>query len=207
MVGVYAVGEVEMTDDPIMISHINDFQFCPVSIYFHNLFGDADRTMYQSKYQIEGTNAHKTIDKNTYSSSNDVLTGISVYSEEYDIIGKIDIFYIKKKLLVERKKKISALFDGQIFQVYAQYFALKEMGYLIEKLRIHSMDDNKNYDLELPEDNPEMMEKFRKTISDMRSFDLELFIQTNPRKCLKCIYEPMCGVSCSGESNDVFGNI
>ena len=70
-----------MMENPILISNINDFLFSPASIYFHNIFAEADTTMYQSSAQINGTAAHKTIDDKVYSKSN-VLQSIDVYSEE-----------------------------------------------------------------------------------------------------------------------------
>lgn len=41
-------------DDVIIISNLNDFIFCPASIYFHKLYGSEDNLMYQSSYQING---------------------------------------------------------------------------------------------------------------------------------------------------------
>lgn len=38
-------------DDLIIISNLNDFIFCPASIYFHKLYGSEDTIMYQSKAQ------------------------------------------------------------------------------------------------------------------------------------------------------------
>lgn len=46
-------------DDIIIISNLNDFIFCPASIYFHKLYGSEDVLMYQSSYQIDGTKAHE----------------------------------------------------------------------------------------------------------------------------------------------------
>ena len=43
-------------EDLILISNLNDFIFCPVSIYFHKLYGNQDNLTYQSQYQINGTN-------------------------------------------------------------------------------------------------------------------------------------------------------
>ncbi|MCL2031954.1 MAG: type V CRISPR-associated protein Cas4 [Methanomassiliicoccaceae archaeon] len=185
-----------MTENTILLSNINDFIFCPVSIYFHNLMEDADRMMSQSTCQINGTHAHKTIEDGRYTSRKDVLQGIEVYCEKYDLMGKIDLFDIKKGLLTERKKKISQLYDGQVFQIYGQYFALKEMGYKVNKIRVHSMDDNKNYDISIPEYDVDMVDKFEETIRDMHAFNPGDYIQTNPCKCSNCIYEPMCGSSC-----------
>lgn len=42
-------------ENPIAITKLNDFIFCPASIYFHNLFGDTEKIMYQSERQINGS--------------------------------------------------------------------------------------------------------------------------------------------------------
>ena len=192
-----------MTENMILISNINDFMFCPVSIYFHNLMNDADRMMSQTKSQINGTHSHRTIENGEYTSRKDVLQGMEVYCEKYDVMGKIDLFDIAKGVLTERKKKISALFDGQILQTYAQYFALTEMGYSVNAIRVYSMDDNRNYDIAVPKDDPDMFNKFETVISEMHIFDPNGYLQTNPRKCSNCIYEPMCGSSCLEASHDI----
>ena len=70
-------------DDAILITEINDFIFCPASIYFHKLYGSLDNMIFQSEDQINGTAAHKSVDKGTYSSKNSILSGTDVYSENY----------------------------------------------------------------------------------------------------------------------------
>lgn len=179
-------------EENILISYFNDFIFCPASIYFHNLYGSLDAKLYQSSYQINGTNAHKSIDEKTYSTRKDVLQGIDIYSSEFGIQGKIDVFDAKTKTLTERKNQVLKIYDGYIFQVYAQYYCLKEMGYEIKKIRIHSIKDNKNYEIKLPYEDPEMDTKFRQLIKNMHQFNIENFVQTNREKCKKCIYEPSC---------------
>jgi CRISPR-associated exonuclease Cas4 len=179
-------------DDIIKISNINDFIFCPASIYFHNLYGNEEKPMFQSKYQLDGTKAHETVDKGKYSTSAGIITSLDVYSEKYRIVGKIDIYDGNKKLLIERKKHVSQIFDGYIFQLYAQYFCMTEMGYDISKLRIHSIDDNKNYPVHLPDEDEDMYKKFDDILNQMRCFDLEAFEQDNERKCSRCIYADAC---------------
>lgn len=179
-------------EEIILISYLNDFIFCPISIYFHNLYGAMDKTVYQTTYQINGTNAHKSIDGKTYSTKKNILQSINVYCEKYGIQGKIDTFDIDKGLLTERKNKIVKIYDGYVFQIYAQYFALTEMGYKVQKLRFHSLSDNKNYDVKLPFEDVEMFNKFEKLIEDIRKFDMQSFTQTNIQKCQHCIYEPAC---------------
>ena len=61
-------------DDVISISNLNDFIFCPASIYFHKLYGSEDSLMYQSGYQINGSKAHEAVD-NARLSINQHVTG------------------------------------------------------------------------------------------------------------------------------------
>lgn len=151
-----------------------------------------EKSTYQTTYQTEGTNAHKAIDTNSYSTKKNILQGINIYCEKYGIQGKIDIFDVDKGILAERKRKISKIYDGYIFQLYAQYYALVEMGYSVSKLRFHSIVDNKNYDIKLPLEDIEMKEKFETLIKSIREFNMENFKQENIEKCKNCIYEPSC---------------
>lgn len=90
-------------EDLILISNLNDFIFCPVSIYFHKLYGNQDKLTYQSQYQINGTKAHEKVDNKRYSSRKDVKMALDVYSDEYKIVGKIDLYDGISKILIERK--------------------------------------------------------------------------------------------------------
>lgn len=179
-------------EDPIPISLINDFIFCPVSIYFHNLYGDLDKILYQNEDQIRGRHSHITVDESQYSSRKDVLQGVMVYSKKYNLYGRIDCFEDKSGILTERKKKITNIYDGYIFQLYAQCFALREMNYKVKTIRFYSMDDNRVYKQTLPEKNKNMFMKFERAITSLQRFNIEGFKQTNISKCVRCIYEPAC---------------
>lgn len=182
-------------EHPILITWLNDFLFCPASIYFHNLYGEKEQVSFQDSSQLNGTNAHKSIDSGGYSTRTDTLCGVSVFCERYGLTGKIDIFYVSTGELVERKKKIKTVYDGYVFQLYAQYFSLLEMGYQVKKLTLRSLDDNKRFSVPMPEADPEMYQSFEQTISAIKQFDLTSFHQENIQKCARCIYEPLC--SCS----------
>lgn len=179
-------------DDCIIISNLNDFIFCPASIYFHNLYGSQDTMTYQNSSQINGTSAHEAVDSGRYSAAKHIITALEVYSEKYNLVGKIDIYDANTKTLIERKRQIKTIYDGYIFQIYAQYFAMCEMGYEVRKLQFYSMVDNKTYPVKLPDESDEMMRKFEKTVEDIRSFSMDNFVQDNIEKCRKCIYEPSC---------------
>lgn len=179
-------------EEPIAITKLNDFIFCPISIYFHDLYGSTNDILMKSEYQINGTNAHKAIDNGNYSTRKDVLMAIDIYSDKYNLIGKIDVFDLKAKELIERKNKIIKIYDGYVFQIYAQYFCLIEMGFEIDKLSFYSSIDNKKYDVKLPKDDLEMFNKFETLLKMISEFDFNNFEQKNKNKCEKCIYEPAC---------------
>lgn len=176
----------------IQISLLNDFIFCPASIYFHQLYGKLSDELVHDRPQAEGKAVHETIEERRYSDRKNILQGVEVYSTEYKLCGKIDVFDIDRGLLTERKKHITRIYDGYVFQLYAQYYGLTEMGYAVKQMRFYSSDDNKTYPVKLPHEDEAMEEAFKKTIQDMNNFRLENFTQTNAEKCRYCIYEPMC---------------
>ncbi len=179
-------------ENPIIISNLNDFVFCPLSIYFHGIYGEQKTVLYQSQAQLNGTYVHSKIDNQQYSSSKNILQGIDVYCDEYNIVGKIDCFDIENGILSERKAHVNKIFDGYVFQVYAECLALREMDYNVKKIVIRSYDDNKNFEIPLPENDEVMFEKFKKTVKDIQSFDIEEFAPLNSEKCGRCIYSDLC---------------
>ena len=180
----------------IPISFLNDFIFCPRSIYFHQLYGSYKSSVYQQKPQIAGKAAHKNIDSGTYSTRKSVLQGMEIYSEKYNLCGKIDVFDTETSILTERKKQIKTIFDGYVFQVYAHFHALTEMGFTVNKIVIHDLIHNKNYPIPLPTEDLEMQAKFEDLIEQIRTFDL-LDTNFSPllSKCQNCIYSNLCDYS------------
>lgn len=184
-----------MESNLILFTQLNDFMFCPASIYYHNLYGEADKTAFQSETQINGTYAHKSIDEHTYSSKTSILQGIMVFSEKYGLVGKIDVFDVSTGVLTERKRLIKNVYEGFVFQTYAECLSLREAGYTVNEIRLHSLSDNKSYKVDLPEKNEDMFSRFVKLIDDMRDFCIDDFKQDNVEKCRNCIYEPACDSS------------
>lgn len=182
-------------ENPIAISKLNDFIFCPVSIYFHELDIETEKLTYQSEYQLNGTAAHESIDEKKYSTKKSILQGINVYCEKYNIYGKIDIYDDEKGILIERKKKITTIYDGYVYQLYGEYFSLIEMGYNVKEIRLYSMADNKMYPIELPSENEKYFNGFCKIINDINNFNFNNYTPSSQLKCEKCIYEELCSYS------------
>jgi len=177
----------------ILISFLNDFIFCPRSIYFHQLYNNYETHLYHKKPQIDGKAAHSSIEKKKYSSRKNVLQGIEVYCEKYRLCGKIDLFDIDSGKLSERKREIKNIYDGYVFQVYAQYYALVEMGYKVNNIVLYDITHNKSYPIPRPFEVPEMLTKFENLINRINSFDLfaNNFVP-NKTKCVSCIYSNLC---------------
>ena len=179
----------------IPISELNDFLFCPKSIYFHHLYGKLNASLYHDKPQIAGKINHECIDEGEYSSSKHFLQGMEIYSAELGLCGKIDILDTKKHALIERKTKIQHLYEGYIMQVYAQYYCLQEMGYRVDALFLHSLKDNKRYVVPIP--TQKEREQLEALITQMKAFDMEQpFVQV-PEKCRTCIYRHLCNSNSS----------
>lgn len=176
----------------LKISYLNDFIFCPLSIYYHQLYGSLSERLYYGASQLDGKAVHEAIDEKRYSTHRKILQSIDVFSNEYKLCGKIDLFDTEKGLLTERKKHISTIYDGYVFQLYAQCICMREMGYDVKSLRFYSSDDNKVYPVPLPEDDVEMFEKFKRTNQEMQSFSMDSFVPENELKCQTCIYNDFC---------------
>ena len=176
----------------LKISYLNDFIFCPLSIYYHQLYGELSERMYYSKSQLDGKKAHSAIDEKRYSTHKNILQSLDIYSNEYKLCGKIDIFDTEKGLLTERKNHIETIYDGYIFQLYAQCLCLREMKYDVKKIRLYSCDDNKIYKIPLPESDEPMFNKFKNINKKLQEFSPALYKPTNAEKCRNCIYNDFC---------------
>lgn len=175
----------------IQISKINDFIFCPKSIYFHGIYEDFCDDTYKATPQKVGSMAHESIESGKYTTSKNCIQAMPIYSEKYSLVGKIDTYLIKEQKLVERKFKVNKIYDGYRHQLYAQKFCLEEMGYRVKSMYIHSLSDNKRYEIELPSE--EEVKKFEKIIEAINNFFLQNdSYKMKSTKCNSCIYRELC---------------
>ena len=152
---------------------------------------ESDETMYHATPQTQGRIAHETVDNKTASNrANDILS-LPVYSEEYGLMGKIDLYKRKEKKLIERKFQLKQIFQGQIYQLWAQMLCLKEMGYEVESLAFYEISKNKMIPVAMPTEND--LQNFRNFISRFRSFNPgSTPFAVNPNKCSHCVYCNLC---------------
>ncbi len=178
-------------DSYIQISKLNDFIFCPYSLYVHSVYENYGKFDYQSKFQFNGSLNHKNIDGNMYSTSKYIFQGMSVFSDEYNLCGKIDLLNVKNHKLIERKYNITKIYQGYIYQLWGQYVCLIEMKYKIESIEIYSLKNNKSYNIDIP--TYDDLRQFKDFLIDIENFDpINSTIKTNRNKCNKCIYSKLC---------------
>ncbi len=161
----------------ISISQINDFLYSPASLYMHTAYQDYTANVFKSRDQINGTIKHENIDAGKYSTSKHIISGKMVYSHKYGLIGKIDIFDTKTGLLVERKARIKNIYKGYRYQLYAQMFALEEMGYEVQTLALHSLEDNRRHIIYKPREKEKF--EFAQIIQQMRDFSAEKLLSSH----------------------------
>jgi CRISPR-associated protein Cas4 len=173
----------------IQISKINDFLYCPLSLYLHTSYEEFNQKNYHEVAQVAGKLVHESIENGTYSSAKRYLQGISVYSEKYGIAGKIDIYDQKEQSLIERKNKIKHIYLGYKYQLYAEMFCMEEMGYKVNKLFLHSLSDNKRYKVALP--TKKEKQEFVKTLEEIKNFTPENIVSHSCEHCKNNIYSPL----------------
>ena len=177
--------------DYINISTLNDFIFCPYSIYLHNVYMDTDETMYHAVPQTKGRAAHHATDTKTSSNRADDLLSLPVYSEVYGLMGKIDVYKRKEKKLIERKYQLKQIFQGQVYQLWAQMLCLKEMGFEVESIAFYEISTNKMIPVAMPTDADLLA--FKQFMNQFRHFDpSSTSFSVNQNKCLHCIYCNLC---------------
>lgn len=174
-------------DSYIPISTINDFLYCPKSLYLHSVYNSFETSTYHDTPQTVGGIAHENIDKGKYTTAKHILQGLSVVSNKLEVKGKIDLYDSEKHWLIERKYRVKQIYLGFKYQLYAQMYCMIEAGYTIEKLFIQSLSDNKRYEIPLP--NEEEQKEFENTIEKMKLFTPQDIQNHNCIHCRNHIYE------------------
>ena len=175
----------------IPITAINDFLFCPRSLYFHGIYQQFDTDVYKDLPQKRGKQAHRASDEGKYSSHKRYLQGKFISSSRLGLIGRIDIYDQEEKALIERKRLIRHVYRGYRLQLLAQKKCLEEEGREVRRCFLHSLADNKRYEVSFSSEDEKV---FHDLLSKMRLFRVEDFPATlqNPEKCKSCIYHLLC---------------
>ncbi len=178
-------------EDYIPLSRLNDFAFCPYSIYLSSVYALADDDLYKASPQLLGKMVHEGADKKTGSTRKVDVFALPVISHDLGITGKIDVYKSDRRLLVERKNNLKTIYRSKLYQIWGQFFCMTEMGYEIEQLAFYEVSTNKMTYLDLPGDAER--EELRSVVCQMKAYNiLETPIDVNPNKCTHCIYCNLC---------------
>ena len=177
-------------NDYISLSTLNDFIFCPYSIYLHNVYMETADDMYTASPQANGKLAHRGVDNKTGSSNRTDILSLPVYSDELGISGVIDVYKSNRRLLIERKNNLKNIYRGQIYQLWGQYYCMKEMGYQVDSIAFYEISTNKMIPLELP--NEESKSELLEFIEKFKSYNPSDQFVPNINKCIHCIYSNLC---------------
>ena len=182
--------KLQIMETLLPISYLNDFIFCPYSIYLHQVFDNNNEVVFSASPQQTGKSAHDIIDSQKDKKPIQIIKGAYVVSSRLGIYGKIDTFYVVKGKLVESKYRIKTIYQGYYYQIWVQYFALIEMGYIVNELCFYSISDKKTFPVKIPQQ--QEFNELRKHIRKIARFDFEQEIKVNPVKCKHCIYAALC---------------
>lgn len=175
------------------ITYLNDFVFCPYSVYLHQVFDNNAEDLYSANPQQRGKTAHNDIDVFALDEpiqEKHILKGIYVLSNKLGVYGKIDTLYVEEKRLVESKYEIKMLYRGYYYQLWCHYYALTEMGYSIETIQFYSIKDQRTFEVGIPTEKD--FHELKNHIRKIAWFDFEAEININPEKCKHCIYASLC---------------
>ena len=149
-----------------------------------------DEDLYHAVPQTRGNVAHEKVDKKTSSSKKNDILALPVFSNELGVVGKIDVYREEEKMLIERKYQIKQVFRGQIYQLWAQYFCMLEMGYEVEKLAFYEISSNRVIPIDLPGDEGRV--ELGNFIDKFNNYDPTKPLVVNLNKCMHCIYCNLC---------------
>lgn len=174
----------------IPISTLNDFVFCPYSIYLHGIYSQVDFSLYHAAPQVRGSISHKATDSKTSSTRKDYILSLPVFSDNLRITGKIDLFRISEGHLIERKYQLKNIYQGHLYQIWGQYFCLKEMGYDVKRLSFYEISTKRFIPVSIPGESE--FNELKMVIEKYIQYNPGKGTKTNQNKCSHCIYCPMC---------------
>lgn len=92
------------------LTTLNDFIFCPYSIYLHKTYMETDEDIFKTIVQLSGTNAHKATDSKKGSSRSCDILSLPVCSNSLGLYGVIDLYRGNTATLIERKLRLNHIF-------------------------------------------------------------------------------------------------
>lgn len=153
---------------------------------------ESDEGLYHATPQTRGRNAHETIDTKKASNRAGDLQSLPILSEKYRLMGKIDLYRGKDKKLIERKYQLKNIYQGQIYQLWAQYLCMTEMGYDVKEIAFYEIRTNKMIPVAIP--SAEQLVQFQSFLKSYQTYNPEQPIPVNIEMQMWCIYSVQTSV-------------
>jgi CRISPR-associated protein Cas4 len=151
---------------------------------------ETDEDNYHATPQTRGKAAHQSIDNKVASTKQSDIMALSVCSNKLKIFGKIDIYHKDTQKLIERKFELKQIYQGQVFQLWAQYFCMIEMGYTIKSIAFYEISRNRIIPIDIP--GIKEYNILMTFINHYRDFDPSMSFPINHNKCIHCVYSNLC---------------
>lgn len=151
---------------------------------------ETDEELFHAIPQVRGRIEHESVDKKTSSTRKNDLMNMPIFSQTYRLVGKIDIYKGDQQHLIEKKYLLRNIYQGQVYQLWAQMLCLEEMGYSVKKLSFYEISTNKSIQVELPTETD--IRRFSEFIEKYHQYSPDDSIDVNVNKCQHCIYCNLC---------------
>jgi CRISPR-associated protein Cas4 len=115
---------------------------------------------------------------------------LSVCSNKMHIVGKIDLYHKDTQQLIKRKYELKQLYQGQIYQLWAQYFCMIEMGYAIKSIAFYEISRNRMIAIDIPGEKE--YNDLMAFINRYKDYNPSSPIPINRIKCIHCVYCNLC---------------
>jgi CRISPR-associated protein Cas4 len=151
---------------------------------------ETDEDNYHATPQTRGKFAHQSIDNKVASTKRTDIMSLTVCSNKLNIVGKIDLYHQDTQQLIERKYEIKQIYQGQIYQLWAQYFCMIEMGYVVKSIAFYEISRNRMIPIDIPDEKE--YNALMTFINYYRAYNPSMLIPINQNKCIHCVYCNLC---------------
>lgn len=185
-----------MNDDPIPISLVANYMFCPRRAWLESVGERVD-----SAQMAQGLYDHRKVDRNRNPVADDDAgdyQSISIRHEEWGVSGRLDAARLTDDGVIIREYKATPVkhemivTDAMRIQLALQAACLEDMGYRVARTEIFFTTHHRNVEvLLMPEDYSKAHEAVEKTRSLINSETAPEPLEDSPQ-CMKCSHVGIC---------------
>lgn len=184
--------EESAAGEPLLISMLEHFSYCPRQCALIHV----DDSYRENIFTIRGSMAHRRVDKNVSSTSEDVQTlrALPLWSDRLGLVGRADVVEIRDGMPYPVEYKSGAIRDDPHadLQLSAQALCLEEMfGVPVPQGAVYHMHSRKRRFVEFTS---ELKQLVVDTCTEVRAMLNARILPppVNDERCIHCSLEPVC---------------